>query len=276
MKLSTIDTGFFKLDGGAMFGVVPKSIWNKLNPADENNMCNWAMRCLLIETGNRKVLIDTGIGDKQSEKFYSYYYLNGKDSLLNSLSQKGLKPDDITDVILTHLHFDHVGGAVSKDMDGKLVPTFKNAIYHVAKAHWDHACSPNAREKASFLGENFLPLQENGVLRFAKKDEELVPGVWAHTVGGHTVEMICPKIETENGILLYAADLFPSSAHIPVNYVMGYDIEPLVTMRERQRTNEMAVAENWKYFLEHDHQFETCRVSKDERGRFKTMELNSL
>ncbi|MDA8896034.1 MBL fold metallo-hydrolase [Bacteroidia bacterium] len=276
MKVSAIDTGFFKLDGGAMYGVVPKTIWNKFNPADENNMCNWAMRCLLVETGNRKILIDTGIGTKQSDKFYSYYFLNGTETLLGSLSLKGLEPEDITDVILTHLHFDHVGGAVIKNNDGNLVPTFPNATYHVSKNHWDHACFPNAREKASFLGENFLPLQEHGVLRFADKDEEIAPGIWAHIVGGHTVDMICPKIETDDGILLYAADLFPSSTHIPVNYVMGYDIEPLVTMEERQRTNEMAFLENWNYFLEHDHVHEVCKVARDERGRFRAVEMNHL
>jgi len=276
MKISTINTGFFKLDGGAMFGVVPKSIWNRLNPADDRNMCNWAMRCMLIEVGDRKVLIDTGIGNKQSEKFYSYYYLNGEDSLIGSLNAKGLKADDITDVILTHLHFDHVGGAVRHNEDGALVPAFKNATYHLTKKHWDHACSPNPREKASFLQENFMPLQEHGVLRFTEKNEEIAPGIWAEVVSGHTVEMICPKIETPDGILLYAADLFPSAAHVPVNYVMGYDIEPLVTMQERNRINEMAVSEDWSLFLEHDNTYETCKVSKDERGRFKSSQMGLL
>ena len=276
MNISAIDTGLFKLDGGAMFGIVPKTIWNKLNPADENNMCTWAMRCMLIETGHRKILIDTGIGNKQSEKFYSYYYLSGQDTLLGSLAAKGIKPEEITDVILTHLHFDHVGGAVCLNNDGEPTATFKNATYHVNKKHWDHACNYNPREKASFILENFMPLQEQKLLRFAAENEEIIPGIWAHTVNGHTVSMICPKIETPEGILFYAADLFPSVAHIPANYVMGYDIEPLKTMVERTKACEMAMAENWKIFLEHDPKNELCRVIINDRGQFKGESLGQL
>ncbi len=271
MKITSIETGFFKLDGGAMFGVVPKLIWNKLNPADENNLCNWAMRCLLVETGNRKVLIDTGIGNKQSDKFYSFYYLSGHTTLQGSLAAHGLQATDITDVILTHLHFDHVGGAVQRNPDGKLVPTFPNATYHLARKHWEHACNPNPREKASFLPENFMPLHEHGVLRWAAHQEEIIPGIHAHLVQGHTIDMLCPLIETPEGPLFYAADLFPSAAHIPANYVMGYDIEPLLTMQARQHYNQLAITENWTYFLEHDPKNATCKVQINEKGAFTSL-----
>ncbi len=252
MKLHSVNTGFFKLDGGAMFGVVPKSIWNKLNPADENNMCNWAMRCLLIETGSRKILIDTGIGTKQSEKFFGYYYLNGSDSMDGSLNALGLERTDITDVILTHLHFDHVGGAVSwnKQQTG-FEPAFPNATYHLSENHLLHALNPNPREKPSFLTENFVPLQEAGVLNFVKADEELFSNVYCRMVNGHTVSMVCPEIHTPNGVVFYGADLYPSSAHIPTNYLMAYDIEPLRCMEEKAYWNNKISSEKNKQFARH-------------------------
>ncbi|MCC7296923.1 MAG: MBL fold metallo-hydrolase, partial [Bacteroidia bacterium] len=265
MKLHTINTGFFKLDGGAMFGVVPKSIWNRLNKADENNMCNWAMRCLLIESGSRKILIDTGIGTKQSEKFYGYYYLNGNDSLDGSLQALGIERSDITDVILTHLHFDHVGGAVAwnKQQTG-YEPAFPNATFHLSESHLQHALNPNPREKASFLAENYVPLQEAGVLNFVKADEELFSNVYCRMVNGHTVSMVCPEIHTPNGVVFYGADLFPSAAHIPTNYVMAYDIEPLKSMEERVYWNQKISSENWNVFFEHDREVECAKIVKNE------------
>lgn len=277
MQLHTIHTGNFKLDGGAMFGVVPKSIWNRLNPADENNMCNWAMRCLLVVDGNRKILIDTGIGTKQSEKFFGFYYLNGPDSLELSLNSVGFEKSDITDVLLTHLHFDHVGGAVqwNKNKTG-YEPAFPNATFHVTEEQWNHASKPNMREKASFLQENFIPLQESGVLNFVKPGEMLTSDFECMVVNGHTNGMICPKINTGNGVLFYGADLFPSSAHIPVNYIMAYDIEPLVSMKERERVNQMAEQENWTVFLEHDLNSDCCNVVKNEKGQFLAGKTGNL
>ncbi len=230
MKLYTIDTGYFKLDGGAMFGVVPKSIWQKLNPPDENNLCNWAMRCLLIEDENRLILIDTGIGNKQSEKFFSHYYLSGNDTLQTSLQKRGFSKSDITDVILTHLHFDHVGGAVER-VGEKLQTVFPNATYWSNEQHWQWATKPNAREKASFLPENILPLQESGQL---KKIDENKPRFSENIVirfaNGHTKNMMLPQINYNGTTILYVADLLPSVAHIPLPYVMAYDMFPLTTL----------------------------------------------
>ena len=234
MNLHTINTGFFKLDGGAMFGVVPKSMWQKLNPPDSNNMCNWAMRCLLVQDGNRLVLIDNGIGDKQDAKFMGYYYLNGDDTLSNSLRQLGVTEDDITDVFLTHLHFDHCGGSIkwNSSRDG-YEPAFKNATYWSNEAHWEWATKPNARERASFLKENILPIQESGQLKFLKKGEALFPGFDVHFVSGHTESMMLPIITYKNRKIVYCADLLPSAAHIPVAYVMAYDTRPLLTLEEK-------------------------------------------
>lgn len=252
-----------------MFGVVPKSIWNRLNPADENNLCNWAMRCLLVEDGNRRILIDTGIGSKQSDKFFGFYHLNGEQTLEHSLQQQGLEFADITDVLLTHLHFDHVGGAVrwNRDKTG-YEPAFSNATYHLTEAHWNHANHPNPREKASFLPENFVPLQEAGVLNFVKDGEQLLDGLTCHVVQGHTISMICPEIRLPERTIFYAADLIPSSAHIPLNYVMGYDIEPLKTMQEKERLYQTAVAKQWDLFFEHDPAVETCKVVLNEKGQY--------
>jgi glyoxylase-like metal-dependent hydrolase (beta-lactamase superfamily II) len=277
MQLHTINTGFFKLDGGAMFGVVPKSIWNKLNPADENNMCNWAMRCLLVKTGNRNILIDTGIGQKQSEKFFGFYYLNGLDTLENSLNNAGLESSDITDVILTHLHFDHVGGAVKWNQNKTgYIPAFPNATYHLSEEHWLHANNPNPREKPSFLPENFLPLKEAGVLNFAKPGEELFSNIVCHTVNGHTVSMICPEIRTKEKTVFYGADLYPSSAHVPLNYVMAYDIEPLLSMKEKALWNKIMAEGNWTLFYEHDREVECSSVTVNERGQYLAGNPGSL
>lgn len=275
MKIHSISTGNFKLDGGAMFGVVPKSIWNRLNPADENNLCNWAMRCLLVEDGDRRILIDTGIGNKQSEKFYGYYYLNGTDSLIQSIENTGNTVDSITDVILTHLHFDHCGGAVKRDSE-QLIPAFPNATYYLTEAHWNHANNPNPREKASFLPENFVPLKEHGVLQFVNDGDKIGNFITLKVVGGHTVSMICPYIETPEIKLFYGADLFPSAAHIPVNYVMGYDIEPLITMQERAKCNKWAVENGVYYFYEHDVKIACSAVVVNERGQYSAGEVKLL
>ncbi len=266
MKLHTIDTGFFKLDGGAMFGVVPKSIWNKLNPADSNNLCTWAMRCLLVEDGDRLILIDTGMGNKQSEKFFSYYEPHGEDSLEKSLNSNGFSADDVTDVFLTHLHFDHCGAAIKYDTDQKLVPTFKNAVYWSNEAHWNWAVKPNSREKASFLKENILPIQEHGQLKFLKEGETLIPGFSFITVNGHTEAMMLPKINYKGHTIVYMADLLPSEAHLPIPYVMAYDIRPLVSLTEKEKFLKAAIAENYILYFEHDRKLPACTVAMTERG----------
>lgn len=266
MKLYTIDTGFFKLDGGAMFGVVPKSIWHKLNPADENNMCTWAMRCMLVETGNKLVLIDTGIGNKQDDKFFSFYYLHGEATLQQSLKQKGFSPDDVTDVVLTHLHFDHVGGAVERNKEGKLLPAFKNATYWSHESHWQWAINPNDREKASFLKENFLPIQENGQLQFLTNEIKLFEGFSFELSDGHTESMIIPIIECNGNKIAYMADLIPSAAHIPIPYVMGYDVRPLDTMKEKKSFLQNAVENNYILFFEHDPKTECVTLQQTEKG----------
>ncbi len=267
MKLHTIDTGYFKLDGGAMFGVVPKTIWNNLNPADENNLCNWAMRCMLVEDGNRLVLIDTGIGTKQNDKFFGYYYLNGEDSLEKSINALGYSKADITDVLLTHLHFDHCGGAVEWNADKTgYQPAFKNAVYWSHQKHWQHANNPNPREKASFLKENFVPLQEAGVLKFVGDDLKITDNINAFLGYGHTEAMMMPIIKYGDKTVMYMADLMPSSAHIKPAYAMGYDIRPLDTMAEREAFNQKAVENNYILFFEHDPVTECATLTQTERG----------
>lgn len=266
MKLHTINTGLFKLDGGAMFGVVPKTMWNKLNPADENNMCTWAMRCLLIEDNNKLILIDNGIGNKQDEKFLSHYYLHGDDSLDKSLQSLGFSKDDITDVILSHLHFDHCGGSVERTNDGKLHPAFKNATFWSNVEHWEWAVRPNAREKASFLKENILPIQESGQLKFVSGHTELFPGVHMHYVHGHTEAMMLPNIKKKDKTVVFVADLLPSAAHIPIPYVMAYDTRPLLTLTEKEKFLEEAVEKDYILFFEHDPKIECCTLQRTEKG----------
>lgn len=278
MELVTINTGLFKLDGGAMFGVVPKSIWNKINPADENNMCTWSMRCLLVKEGKRLILIDTGIGNKQNEKFFSYYYLHGNDSLEKSLHAAGVDFSDITDVFLTHLHFDHCGGAVSFDrIKERYYPAFPNATYWSHSKHWEWAVKPNAREKASFLKENILPIQESGQLKFADKDDYTLPFEYID-VYGHTEAMMLPLVTYKNYKILYTADLIPSAGHIPISYVMAYDVRPLITLQEKENLFKKALSENWLLYFEHDHQIEMCNLENTERGiRMKEkLKLNEL
>jgi glyoxylase-like metal-dependent hydrolase (beta-lactamase superfamily II) len=266
MKLHVINTGFFKLDGGAMFGVVPKSLWNKTNPADENNLCSWAMRCLLVEDGDRLILIDNGIGDKQDQKFLGHYYLHGNDSLLSSIKAAGFGASDITDMFLTHLHFDHCGGGV-RYMDGKPSLVFENAKYWSNKDHWKWATIPNPREKASFLRENILPMQDSGHLHFI--DQENGPsftGFDIHFVSGHTDKMMIPKIRYKDKVVCFMADLLPSVGHIPLPYVMGYDTRPLLTLEEKEIFLNTAADEGYVLFLEHDPQYECCTVKRTEKG----------
>ena len=266
MNVFTINTGYFKLDGGAMFGVVPKSIWNKINPADENNMCNWALRCMLIQDDNRLILIDTGIGNKQDEKFFGHYFLHGDDTLEKSLATNGFTTDDITDVILTHLHFDHCGGAIKRDGE-KLVTVFKNATYWTNKRHWENAINPNVREKASFLKENILPLQESGQLKFIETSANEFPScVMIRQVFGHTEAMMLPQIIYKGRTILYMADLLPSAGHIPLPYVMGYDMNPVTTLNEKQSFLAEALENDYILFFEHDPTIECCTLQMTEKG----------
>jgi glyoxylase-like metal-dependent hydrolase (beta-lactamase superfamily II) len=268
MKIHIVHSGNFKLDGGAMFGVVPKVLWNKWVPADENNLCNWAMRCLLVETNDRKILIDAGIGDKQSEKFFSHYYLNGDYSMDSSLAQLGLTQSDITDVLLTHLHFDHCGGAVIRNEQGGLIPKFPNAQYHVTQAQWEHANHPNDREKPSFLVENFVPLKEHGVLNFVNEGDLLADCIEIRVFNGHTLGMIAPLIHGPDYKMMYMADLIPAAAHIPVNYVIGYDIQPLITMEEKKTILPWLHQEKVWLFFEHDAQYALAQLGLNEKGQF--------
>jgi len=271
MKIHVLNTGYFKLEGGAMFGVVPKSLWSRTNPADENNMCSWALRSLLIEDGKKLILIDTGMGDKQSDKFFSHYYLHGNDSLDKSLNKLGFNRDDITDVFLTHLHFDHCGGAVEwNDQKNGYRPAFKNATYWSTKDHWNWAVNPNDREKASFLKENILPIQESGQLKFVEKtgdySKEIFNNFDVLFVDGHTESMMIPHIHYKNKTLVFMADLLPSVGHIPLPYVMGYDTRPLTTLKEKGIFLNKAMNEKYVLFLEHDAMNECCTLKETEKG----------
>lgn len=271
MKLYSINTGNFKLDGGAMFGVVPKVIWNKQNPADENNLCNWSMRCMLVEQGNRLILIDNGLGDKQDEKFFGHYYLNGEDTLEKSLAAHGFTKDDITDVILTHLHFDHCGGSIVREGD-KLVPAFKHATFWSNERHWKWATQPNARERASFLKENILPIAESGQLKMIPVVEkgttsfDDVPGISIRYAFGHTDAMMLPQMEVEGKTVVYMADLLPSPVHIPLPFVMAYDMFPLITLEEKKVFLEEALEKDYLLFFEHDPVIEMCSLQHTEKG----------
>lgn len=258
-----------------MFGVVPKSIWNKLNPADENNMCSWAMRCLLIEDGKRLILIDNGMGNKQDEKFFSHYYLHGNHSLEKSLNQLGFSHGDVTDMVLTHLHFDHCGGSIRYNADRtRLEPAFKNATYYCNAKHWEWAIHPNAREKASFLKENIMPIQESGQLKFIDTHSELIPQLKFLEVNGHTEAMMLPLITNNGKTLLFMADLIPSAAHIPLPYIMGYDMRPLQTLSEKENILNEACTNNWLLFFEHDPAIECCSVERTEKGVRKKEVIN--
>ena len=271
MQLYSVNAGNFKLDGGAMFGVVPKSIWNRSNPADENNMCSWAMRCLLIEDGDRLILIDNGMGDKQDAKFFGHYYLHGNDTA------HGFTPNDVTDVFLTHLHFDHCGGSIKKEGD-TLVPAFKNATFLSNQAHWDWATSPNEREKASFLKENILPIEASGQLSLINTPEShFTKNGLLHTasfannidirfVHGHTEKMMLPQIHYKGHTIVYMADLLPSVGHLPLPYVMSYDMFPLTTLHEKKSFLQEAFENQYVLFFEHDAVHECVKLVQTEKG----------
>lgn len=272
MIIYPVETGNFKLDGGAMFGVVPKSIWNKTNPADSNNMIDLAARCMLIEDGDKLILIDNGLGDKQSEKFFSYYYRWGNHSLDNSLKELGFHRDDITDVFLTHLHFDHCGGSIqwNKDRTG-YEPAFKNASFWTNNEHWEWAKNPNAREKASFLKENLLPMQESGQLNFVKRDkvsqrENSELGFGILFVDGHTEKMMLPRLNYKGKTIVFMADLIPTVGHIPLPYVMGYDTRPLLTLEEKAQFLNQAAENKLLLFFEHDANNQLCTLKQTEKG----------
>ncbi|MDZ7742547.1 MAG: MBL fold metallo-hydrolase [Bacteroidota bacterium] len=279
MKLYTIPTGNLKLDGGAMFGVVPKVLWQKAYPCDENNLCNWAMRCLLVEEKDRLVLIDNGIGDKQDEKFLKHYHLNGDDELEKSLGKNGFKPEDITDVILTHLHFDHCGGSISYSEDGESYQlAFPNATYWTSRKQYEWATHPNHREKASFLKENIIPIEESGQLRLIEEEGEILPGIEIKLYHGHTEAQVIPHIHYNGKTIVFMADLMPSTAHVPMPWVMAFDVRPLQTLKDRERFYKEAIENDYVLFFEHDLYHECATLHETEKGvRVKeTFELKDI
>lgn len=271
MNLYPIHAGNFKLDGGAMFGVVPRVLWSRYVEPDANNKCNWALRCLLIEDGNRLILIDTGMGEKQDEKFMMHYDRSGNTSILSAVEQAGFSANEVTDVFLTHLHFDHCGGAIQRAAGGNhLEPTFKNATYWSNRDHWKWATEPNPREKASFLKENILPIQESGQLEFIDPADTYttpwIEGIDVFFANGHTEAQMIPIIQSGQTKIAFMADLLPSTAHIPDAWVMGYDVRPLITIDEKHRFLEKAIEESWFLFLEHDFNHEICTVHHTDKG----------
>lgn len=273
MNLYSIETGLFKLDGGAMFGVVPKSMWEKMSPPDENNMCTWASRCLLIETGERLLLIDTGLGDKQDEKFRSHFYPHGEDTLEKSLNKHGFTPEDITDVILTHLHFDHCGGAVKKDDSGAYVLTFPNATYWSCSEHWKWATQPNPREKASFLRENMMPIYESGQLKFTDQEDFGLSNIEVEYMYGHTEAMQIVHIYRDDQTISFVSDLIPSHHHVRMPFIMAYDVRPLESMKEKSKILEAAYENNHILFFQHDAEVECCRLDRNEKGIYVSEKL---
>lgn len=271
MKFSTVQSGLFKLDGGAMFGVVPKQLWKRLNPPDDNNMCTWSMRCLLLEDGDRKILFDTGMGHKQGEKFRSHFEPHGPYDLIDSIEKAGVSPSEITDVFITHYHFDHVGGAVKRDDKDNLVPAFENARYWSNQKHIDWATTPNHRERASFLKENFKPLEEHGVMNLLPTGDTMTSwlgNIDVLFVNGHTEKMMIPHIRVNGKTVVFCADLLPSTGHLGLPYVMAYDVRPLDTLAEKEAFLNKAVEENYILYLEHDRETECITVTRNDRGKF--------
>lgn len=266
MQLFNIETGKFKADGGTMFGVVPKPLWQRKYEADENNLCSIADRALLIDNGDRKILIDTGIGDKQDEKYLSFHHLHGDDNLVKSIHSSGYQEKDITDIILTHLHWDHCGGAVLRDPNGELKIRFPNANIWVSKEQWEWAISPNIREAPAFLEENILPLQESGKLKLVEKEGEIIPGIEVKIFLGHTKGLMLPIINKNGQKVLFAGDLIPVMANIPLVYVASFDIFPLETIKEKETILKQAVEENWIIVLQHDLNVEACTVKNTPKG----------
>ncbi len=278
MKLHAIDTGHFKLDGGAMFGVVPKTLWSKLCPADTNNMCALTMRCMLIKTKDKNILIDSGLGDKQSKKFFSYYYLHGDGNLIESLARHGVSPEEITDVVLTHLHFDHCGGCIKIDEENstpenpKYIPSFANATYHIGDKQWQWAIEPNRRERASFLKENILPIQESGQLNLIKTPDDfttkitLFDSIYCRFCYGHTEGQMIPFIEKNGTTIVFVSDLIPTTANIALPYIPSYDVRPLITLREKELFLSEAVENDYILFFEHDIETECCTLQFTEKG----------
>jgi glyoxylase-like metal-dependent hydrolase (beta-lactamase superfamily II) len=267
MQLYTINTGNFKLDGGAMFGVVPKKLWSRNYPADENNLCTWSLRCLLVVEGDRRILIDTGLGDKQDEKFFGHFHLHGDDSLEKSLNARGFQMGDITDVVHTHLHFDHCGGSIKWNDDKTgLELTFPNATYWASRAQFEWAINPNHREKPSFLKENILPMQESGRLKLIDEEGELFPNFGIKIFNGHTRGQIIPHIKVNRKTVVFMGDLLPSAAHLPLPYIMAYDIDPLLTLEEKKQFFAQAIENDYILFFEHDFYNECCTLIETEKG----------
>lgn len=267
MKLYSIETGNLKLDGGAMFGVVPKVLWQKQYPADENNLCNWAMRCLLVEDGERLVLIDNGVGDKQDQSFLKHYHLNGDATLESSLAKYGFKPEDITDMILTHLHFDHCGGSIKYNYDQTAYElAFPNASYYVSKPQYEWATNPNHRESASFLKENIFPIEESGRLRLIEEEGGILPNISVRLYNGHTEGQIIPLINYYGRTIAFMADLLPATTHIPMPWIMAYDTKPLVTLEDKERFYAEALTGDYVLFFEHDLYNECCTLQDTPKG----------
>jgi len=271
MELYIIETGYFKLDGGAMFGVVPQQMWKKLNPPDSNNMCTWSMRCLLVKEGNRLILFDTGMGDKQDDKFRSHFEPHGESTLLGSIRAHGFSPEEVTDVVFTHLHFDHCGGGLYRNNSGDIAPVFPQATYWTSKSHFDWATNPNSREKASFLKENILPLKEHNLIKFVDEGQGVgfTEAISFDFYYGHTEAMMVPTIKMDNGKkLLYPADLLPSSGHVKMPYVMAYDIRPLTTLKEKAMFYEKVLGDDVYLMFEHDPIHALGKLGKNDRGRY--------
>lgn len=267
MKIFPIETGHFKLDGGAMFGVVPKSLWSKQYPADQNNMIDMVMRCLLVVNGDKVILFNNGIGDKQSEKFFSHFYLSGNESLLSSLASVGYKPEDVTDMFLTHLHFDHCGGSVIYNNDSSNYELmFPNAQYYISESQWNWALNSNKRESASFLIENIKPIEQSGHLRLFRRGDVLFSDIEIRMFNGHTEGQAIPFINYKNKTLVFCSDVLPTKAHVPLPWVMSYDTRPLITLDEKEALLKEAAANKYILFMEHDAYNECFVLEETEKG----------